>query len=248
MQQTTKKGHGKFSGRALLFATAVLLSITLGVMQFAFAVPNGAQMSFNSSQTSTSINPTELNDSGGTISTLKLSTVQQDSAWKGYLGNVSGSLTLDDLVGNTIYNWQLATVTGKVFASRSNSVTWSSINCSNQTYVDAEQTALSFASADSDSINKTFNSTNHQAFLVAARNMTGCRSTATYVNDTTQAQVPGALFQEAVLTDGSAFVYASLINTQRQGFNAQFTDFQMIVPQSKSTATPTPYYFYIELG
>ena len=235
----------------IAFASALLGVLVLSLLsfvRFVSADPAGTQITFNSSTTATATPPGARNDSGGTLNTLLLNTLQQDSAWKAYLGNVTGSLTLDDPVGNTIYNWALLTISGKVYASRSNSITWANINCSNQTYVDSEQTALSFASSDSDSINRTFNSTNHQSFLTAARNMTGCRSTATFVNDTRQAQVASALFQEVLLSDGTNSVYATLINTAQRGFNNQSLDFQMIVPQSKATSTPTQFYFYVELS
>jgi len=230
-------------------ALALLVIASIAVLQISMALPQGATMSFNSSGSAATTNPVELNDSGGTITILKLATTQQDSAWKGYVGNVSGLLTLDDALGNTIYNWQLAAVSGHVFASRSSSVIWSNINCSNQSHVDTEQSALSFASSDSDSINRTFNSTNHQAFLVAARNMSSCRFTPTYVNDSFQAQTPSSLFQEVLLSDGSNFVYSTDIeSTSPNGFDQEHRHFQLIVPQSKTTVVPTGYYFYIELS
>jgi hypothetical protein len=225
-----------------------VLGLHLLFAPLAAAAPSGAQLTNNMSSSANTTNPGSRNDSGGTITTMLLSSTQQDTAWKGYLGNVSGSLTLDDASGATIYNWALSAIQGKVFASRSNTVSWGSINCSNQSHIDAEQTVLSFTSADSDSINRTFNSTNHVSFLVNSRNMSNCRSTATYVNDSVQGQVPSAVFPEVLLSDGTNFVYTTIINSAKHGYSAQLMDFQMIVPQNKTTSTPTTYYFYVELS
>jgi len=236
----------------LLFLIGIYIIAAFALMRFSGALPSGALVVSNTSSSTSASPPGERNDSGGTITTLVLSTTQQDTAWKAYVGNISGMLTLDDASGATIYNWQLSTgtTTGEVYASRSSSVTWSVINCSNQSHIDTEQTALSFASSDADSINKTFNGTAHTSFIVNTRNMTGCRYTPTYVNDSAQPQNTSALFQEVLLSDGSNFVYSTIIESgQPNGYNsANNYHFQMIVAQSKDTITPTPYYFYIELG
>jgi hypothetical protein len=70
------------------------------------------------------------------------------------------------------------------------------------------------------------------------------------VNDTAQNATESALFQEILLSDDAdALVYTTIIEENSpQGFDRQFRHFQMIVPQSKITSTPTLYYFYIELG
>ena len=232
------------------FVVSFLLLATLSYLaHISEATPAGATITGNTTASAGSTVPGNRNDSGGTITTLVMNTVQQDSAWKGYVGNVSGLLTLDDALGNTIYNWQLASVTGKVFASRSSSITWNLINCSVQADVDTEQTALAFASTDSDSINRTFASTNHKSFLVATRNMTSCRFTPTFVADAAQTANAASLFQEILLDDGTSFVYSTIIEASSpNGFDNETRHFQLIVPQSKATSVPTPYYFYIELG
>jgi hypothetical protein len=227
----------------------VAAAIFIFAVRFSLAEPSGAQIADNMSSSALSSTPHDRNDSGGTITTMILSATQQDNAWKGYHGNVTGLLTLDDASAQTIYNWQLASVKGEVYASRSNAVNWAVINCSNQSIIDNEQTALSFTSADSDAINRTFNSTNHLSFIVSARNMSNCRSTSTYVNDSVQPQTPTALYQEMLLTDGTNLVYGTLMSeTSQPGYNSQAQHFQLIVPQSKITQTPTTYYFYVELG
>ena len=231
-----------------LFALACLI-LLVATLRFSLADPSGGQISFNSTSGVTIPNPGNRSDAGGTVNYINMGATQQDSAWKAYVGNVSGLLTLDDVNANTIYDWTLSSIVGRVFASRNNSITWSVINCSNQTVVDSDQAAVSFASSDSDSVNRTFSNTNHKSFLVASRNMSGCRSTALWINDTVQAIGPSSLFQEILLSDGTNMVYTTIIEpTNPQGFDGKTRNFQLIVPQSKTTQTPTLYYFYVELG
>ena len=223
--------------------------LLVAVIRFTSADPSGANIQFNSTGTSSTSLAGNLTNPGGSINFVNLAATQQDAAWKAYVGNVSGLLTLDDFNGKTIYNWALASVQGRVFASRFNNITWSSINCSVQANVDAEQTAVSFASSDSDSINRTFIHTNHTTFLVAARNMTGCKFTPTFVNDSAQPVGPSSFFQETLLSDGTDMVYATIVESASpEGFDSGKRHFQLIVPQSKVTQTPTLYYFYVELG
>jgi hypothetical protein len=75
-----------------------------------------------------------------------------------------------------------------------------------------------------------------------------CRSIATYVNDTAQASLESASFQEMLLQDGyNRMVYATLINQNTTGYNNQKYDFQMIVAENEWQTTPTTYYLYVEL-
>jgi hypothetical protein len=188
-------------------------------------------------------------NAGGTISTLNVSAIQQDLNWKAYVGNITGSLTLDDADNKTIYDWSFTTLTGEIYASRASSVTFTAANCSLTGNTSAEETALGFVSADSDNLARTFNQSTHTWFLTGINNMTGCNSTSTYVNDVRQAALPAADFQEAVLSDGINIIYASVFETDAVGYDDPATyDFQMIVPQNKSTLTGTTYYFWVELG
>jgi predicted lipoprotein with Yx(FWY)xxD motif len=176
---------------------------------------------------------------------------QQNSQWKAYVGNITGSLRLDDSAGNTIYQWSLgdSVVTGEIYASRSSSITWSSTNCSNATTILNEQTALGMNASAVDSIQNTFNETTHPGLLVAGRGITlnTCSATSTFVNSARQAQA-SADFPELLLQDTTNLIYTTIINQDNQGYLGSTTyDFQMIVADTP-TAASTMYYFYAELG
>ena len=60
---------------------------------------------------------------------MNMSSDQQDSKWKAYIGNVSGSLRLSDSNSQSIYEWTFTTITGEVFATRNQTITWSGVKC-----------------------------------------------------------------------------------------------------------------------
>ena len=142
-------------------------------------------------------------------------------------------------------------VTGKVFVSRESTVNWLNISCVNQTVIDGEHTALGM-SYTKDSLNSTFNNTVHKSFLIGTKNITqsSCRSIATYVNDVPQATSTTAVFQEILLRDdlSSNLVYATIIDAGQNGYDNSPRDFQLLVAENESSNSPTPYFFFLELG
>ena len=214
------------------------------------ALPGTVTVTYNDTGSAPAITPANRSDNGGTINTIVFDTLQQDYNWKAYVGNITGSYTLDDATGKTIYSWALTgfTITGEVYASRYNSITWAQINCSNGTSTLNEMSNLSMGGTDADSISRTFNETSHEAFLVGTRNMTGCNCTATYLNDTRQTVNSTSKFQEVLLADNaSRMVYTTVINNDQLGYNADTFDFQMIVAENGESTTPQTYYFWAEL-
>ncbi|MFH1174194.1 MAG: hypothetical protein V1725_03620 [archaeon] len=228
----------------------MLIVLAIILLPSIIAEPSGTSIS--DASTSQRVNDTAANrtDTGGTITTMVISSIQQNTNWKAYVGNISGSLTLDDAQNKTIYDWSIVSLAGELYVSRVDSVTWSSLNCSLDANVTSEESLLGFASSDSDNINRTFNETTHRSFLTGTRNISGCKSKALYVNDSAQAvAMPSATFQEIVGFDGTNTVFVSLLENDGQGYDNETTfDFQIIVPQNKSTGTATPYYFWVELG
>ena len=190
-------------------------------------------------------------DEGGTISTLSLNVSQQTAVWKGYVGNVTGQLVLQDSLNYTLYDWQLTTINGEVFATRASSVTWSSIGCANYANISAEYTPLSMSESDVDSINQTFIYQNHSQFTVAGTtlNQDTCPSIATYLNSTAQVVNTTADFQEVLLDDDLGLVYATILEQDTAGYHDLWNyDFQMIIPDSDAAATQTTYYFWAEIN
>ena len=61
----------------------------------------------NDSEVAYAGNITELNIVGTTIT----------QTWQGFVGNVSGTITLDDSENNTLINWSLGDPEGEVYAT-----------------------------------------------------------------------------------------------------------------------------------
>ncbi|MFH1606208.1 MAG: hypothetical protein ABIC91_02595 [Nanoarchaeota archaeon] len=235
----------------------VCVVYTLGIIFFeTYAVPTGATVTNLSTMEGAAIAGSR-SDEGGTVTILTLNTTQQNFGWKAYVGNISGTLTLDDANGWTIYDWSLnvSAVTGEVYAARTDSITWSSVNCSgrNATEIIAtEETALNFGSTDIDAINKTFSENIHDSFIVAGRSITvnSCPSIATYVNDTAQTYntTSRPLFQELLLDDGTNMIYTTIFEQDKTGYdNSSTFDFQLLVADDETSGVQTTYYFFAEL-
>lgn len=235
-------------GTLWLFALCILLAMTALAAQ----VPTGPVSIENvsASETAPVRSAYVLNTSGGTFTTLLINVTAQTYRWKAYAGNITGRLTLDDSLNYTIYDWTISTVAGEVYATRkSTTVDWASIICANETYVTAEEKLLNISSISDDSINRTFIASPniHDEFYVGTtyfENNT-CPSISTYVNDTAQ----NSSFQQVLLYDDSNIVHAGLLENGIQGFDNNYYDFQLIMPESglQGSPPPNPYYFYVEL-
>ena len=234
----------------ILTLVALVLTLCLFILSFVAATPTGATITYNSTDNGPTSNAGNLTTNRSTITTVVLNAVQQDQHWKAYVGNVTGSFTLQDSGLNTIYNWPTlaGSVAGKVLASRNNSLNFANVTCANTSVIAAEQTTLNMSATDADCINKTFNSTAHTPTYVASQLLSNCSMTSTYVNSASQGQNASASFQEFLIQDTNAnLVYVSIINSSRTGYNGKTYDFQMLVADSNIQAAHT-YYFYVELG
>lgn len=238
--------------RSKAIKLALLLFVLLQVFAiFVYADPTGTSITYNSTDAGAIASPDNRSDAGGSITTMVLDAVQQNAKWKAYVGNITGTLTLDDSNGKTIFDWSLAaaSITGEVYASRAASITWSNINCSAPATITNEQTAIGFTPTDVDSIQNTFNESTHPAFTTAGRTIAAntCNATSTYVNASKQAQA-SSYFPEILMGDGSNLVYATPIKQDTFGYdNTSKVDFQLILADDPSV-TATTYYFYAEIG
>jgi hypothetical protein len=235
-----------------LFGVVAIIVLVLAFAVVVSAAPSGVTITSNRTDTGATSFPANRSDPGGSITTLVLDAVQQDTQWKAYVGNITGSLRLTDSASNTIFDWSLsaASVTGEIYASRSSSVTWASIACSSLATIQNEHTALGINSSGVDSINSTFNYSIHPGLVVAGVNI-GANScsyaTSTFVNNARQAQA-SADFPIILLHDTTNLIYTTIINQDNQGYiGANTYDFQLIVPDIPTVAATT-YYFYAELG
>jgi hypothetical protein len=234
---------------------AILLLLLLCVsLWLVSADPGGVSISGASSVTATNVTPASRSDARTTITTMVVNSIQQTSRWKAYVGNVSGSLALSNPNNYSIYSWDLTTTTGEVYASRFGNLTWSSVSCATTGLIHNESSFFYMQNSDADRINATFNWTVHKLFQVGSSTISqnSCNSTVTYRNSTRQAPTTSSPFQEILIQDTNGYmVYLADISDNTLGYDNSSAgntfDFQMIVAEN-TTGSPTPYYFYVELG
>ena len=194
----------------------------------------------------------------GNVSELNISSTVVTRGWQGYYGNISGTITLDDALNNTMYSWDLADPEGEIYATRNNSVNWTdpNVHCTNITEIQTEETRLNFNNLgqDMDGINETFSLTTHPAFSVGNNTFTAseCNFTvSTYVNDAVDTN---RNFNETLLwsTSDNGMIYMAFIH---QGGSDGFKtgtdnyDFQMLVGEDghDGDTSPVDYYFWVEI-
>lgn len=234
--------------RIIGFGTALLLGVLL-FSSFSFATPAGASITSNSTDFGPTIGPSGIANNRSTITTVVLNSIQQNTRWKAYVGNVTGTFTLDDASNNTIYDWSTSTISGEVYASRNSSLDFGTVACATNGVVTSEMTAMNQTPAAVDSIQSTFNGTNHSSTTVAGTILTGCNMTTLYVSDASQGyNNASADFQEFLMEDANSnLAYVAIINDDTTGFDTTAYDFQMIVAE-EPTGAANSYYFYVELG
>jgi hypothetical protein len=249
-----KAASSKDRNSSIKNASIALLLLLLAALALssAYAVPSGPTIVFIANETKQPSGATIINTTGGSITTVYLNATTQNLRWKGYVGNVSGSLTLDDASDNTLFDWTLTDINGQIYATRySGSINWSGVNCSNSTHVSLESIALNHTSKD-DNISSTFSTQTHREFYVGTKQIlqNTCYSVHTYVNSTAQS----SLFEEVILYDGTNSsngntIFATPLEQNRYGFDNATYDFQMILPEVAlpTWTSSTAYYFYAEL-
>jgi hypothetical protein len=245
MKQTTNE--------KILLTIIISFIFSLSTIIFVMATPSGPRFESVSTTTSSAFNGTARTDARGTITTLVLNTSQVNTKWKAYVGNVTGKLLLQDANNFTIYEWTVASYTGEVYASRNNSISWLNIGCANSSTILTEDSSLNLMSATQNSINGTFNETKHKSFVVGSIAIPESLCWATYTYNSSGAQIPNsttASFQEILLQDNSSakMVYTTPMENNHPGYNNQPYDFQMLVADDDSQATPQTYYFFVELN
>jgi len=252
MKATKTKNNKKVISYSFLMFL-MLLGLVVLLSPKAYSLPSGAEITHNSTAGTPFSTPGNRTDPRGTITTLVLDATQQVQTWKGYVGNVTGALSLKDSSDYTLYDWDLTgvTITGQVYSTRNSSVDFSSVSCVSTPTVNSEDTFNNLSSTQTDNINNTFNYQNHTSFYVGTHQITAnsCKSTATYINSTAQTVNETADFQEVLLEDsGNNLIYTTLIEDNVNGYNLNPYDFQMIVAESPLKSTPTTYYFFTEIS
>jgi hypothetical protein len=241
--------------RDLRIAGIVFVLLGLSLATFTFALPTGP----NAPITPISVSRYDASTAGqdvdayaGNVTEMDLAATIITQTWQGYFGNVTGNIVLGDANNNTMYNWDLTSPSGQIYATRTGSVpTWTSIRCANITNVGSEETALGVTQATAaDSVNNTFfNTTSFTGFYVGTVNINTTQDCyAVRLHNSTG--VPSTTnFAEVLLHDNTNLVYTTILDKNAVGFDNAPHDFQMIVGENghNGDTTSTAYYFYLEL-
>jgi len=257
MKNENEKIEGKnktFLKRNLLILFLFLsLGLILNIIDA--ANPDGvSSIDISANETKTATAGYTLNTSGGYITTFNITASLQNPRWKAFVGLVSGTFTLDDASGSTIYDWSLATTSGEIYATRNSStISWADIQCANTTLMENENYLMNHSNAQ-DNITSTFNDSTHTSFVVASTtiNSNSCPTLNTYQNSATQ----DAEFEEMILSDSTNFtlggnlIYSTIIENTTLGFDGNSYDFQMLIPENGAAgfSSSTAYYLYVELS
>ncbi len=193
----------------------------------------------------------------GNVTELDIAAVTVTQTWAGYYGNVSGTITLDDSAGKTMFDWALASPEGEIFAVNSSTTPdWNNIECFNFTADENEvnltqlEGVLGLASDDVDGVDETFDEVTHPTFYVGEQTITTNTCPGTNIYDESEAQ--SADFRQVLLYDttNNNMVYTALLEeADTLGFDNEYHDFQMLVGEDGHNADVaiTDYYFYVEL-
>jgi hypothetical protein len=246
----------------LIVALAFLAAFAASV--FAQNVPIGVNnpiITVQAERANESLYPAPtVNAEAGNLTELSIEGRTQTKSWQGFYGNVSGTIILADAQGNVFYNWSAAEPQGEVYASTVNTITWTTVECAptigNASYLNTWQTFFGMNYNDYDTINKTYNLTNHQIFWTAYTELTLCPTAYTYVNSEAQyTDFPAVL----LTSDGeSTLIFTAILEDKatnvragKTGFDGGDYDFQLLVAESGQTKATmdvvTPYYFWVEL-
>jgi hypothetical protein len=201
--------------------------------------------------------PATVNAEAGNLTELTITGVSQTKTWQGYYGNVSGTIILEDAQGNRFYDWGAAEPKGEIYASVNATVTWTDVACAdltNSAYITDWNSFYGITDNDYDSLNTTYNLSDHPTFYVGTRTQTGCPTTYTFVNDARQeGDFPAVLLTSN--TNGTMIFTSVLENksvgqrTGVPGFDGGNYDFQLLVAENGQAGNDaiTLYYFWVEL-
>lgn len=199
----------------------------------------------------------------GNITGLVIDAIGQTKAWQGYYGNITGTITLDDVNNYTFYNWTSAEPQGQIYATLNTTITWTSVDCYNFTAGGGFATwqtiedYYGIQTDDVDGVNETFNETTHPVFEVGSKTISGCPTAYVFQNETIQAEnFVNVLLYDNTTINETGWIYMTMIENKTSGatndllcYNGEECDFQILVNEDghgNDTQTTT-YYFWVEL-
>lgn len=242
-----------------ILAFALITGVLLAISVYAQNVPVGVEeITVESSSTGAYRTPESTDAEAGNLTELSIRGVSQTKSWQGFYGNISGTIVLENSLGFRFYDWNAAEPQGEIYASVNDTVTWTDVTCApthtDAAYLDLWQTFYGMNISDYDSINHTYNRTDHPSFMTGYISLTGCPTTYTYVSNQSQLNTfPAAL----LATDANTtLIFSTIIENKSEGVREGVTgydggdyDFQLLVAEfgSDQNSDLTTYYFWVEI-
>ena len=251
----------KASMMMLVVIACFLSMITIGIAQNLPTPPSDFSATGSSTFNDTNYALQTADALAGNITSLTIHAIGQTKTWQGYYGNITATITLDDVNNFTFYNWSAAEPRGQIYATLNATVVWNDVVCfdfvnTSAAYYLTMEDYYGVASDDPDGVNETYTTTGHPSFNVGSRTMTGCPTTYIFQSDTAQtANFPNVLLYDPNnAADG--WIYTTLLENSTAGstndllcYNGAECDFQILVNEDghgTDTATTT-YYFWVEI-
>ncbi len=245
----------------MLRAILVLL-VLVAVATTVLAVPGGPNnitVENSERRTNFSTGVKQIEAQAGNVTQLSINTTILTNRWQGYYGNISGTITLDDADGNTMYDWDGTSgfsPVGEIYAANFTVSDWSDVVCVNLTPggTSADGPSLlnlsiledmyGMGGNDSDGIDETFSF--NESVTIGTTTLDSCPATYIYQSDS---QSTGT-WNETLLTENATttVIFAAEVEQDTIGFDGNLWDFQMIVGENGDVDGTTTYYFYVELA
>lgn len=195
----------------------------------------------------------------GNVTQINIYAYTQTRTWQGYYGNITGTITLDDSQGHTVYDWETTNPSGQIYASTTQvNFAAGNVECYNFSRtgsgylnLSAYESSLGLTPTSADGINETFNETNNFDSFYVGVTYINRTCPVVYLYNASNQSSPNT-YQEVLLYDLAAnnTVFTSIIRPGGiLGFNNEMWDFQMIVAEKGhgGDTQTTPYFFYISL-
>lgn len=269
-----KKKDNLIRRYAILLSIASIFVSLFGSFVLAASEPKGPnQITISASGRNTMSNGSYVTSAqAGNVTALVITETRITEAWQGYYGNITGTITLDDALNFTLYDWDLPDPTGEIYASNGTDVIWTKIYCMNVSglrstngspgsngpgivySINGTQIELNFGvnATDRDGLNETFNDTySTGSFLVGSTTIDssdGCSMAHPFADENHNTD-----WQELLLSDNTSLIFTAIIRRDADSYQpgtSHTADFQMFVLENGhagSQANPTNYYFYVEL-
>jgi hypothetical protein len=199
----------------------------------------------------------------GNVTQLMLVGKSVTQSWQGYAGNVSGTITLDDSAGDTMYDWAVASPQGEVYATYLPTVDWTTgrVYCWNWSggglpkdetlrlgelegwdttpgEVPTSTKVLGVAQYDVDGINETFSAAGieeHTSFYVGGQ----------YINGSEDASCP---LVKLYNSSGTGVFEQVLLFNNHTNFNSRGVIYTSIIQQDTVGYDGKPWDFQMIVG